>query len=176
MRRSREDTAETRRRIAAAASELFRARGIEATSVADIMGKAGLTVGGFYRHFDSKEALGAEAIESASRETTARALPLEDYLSDAHRRHPGRGCPVAALCSEIAHEGRSTKRAFTVALERLLATVKAVVGRGSGGEREDVLFAASAVVGALVLSRATEDDALARDLLAATRNRLRDGL
>jgi TetR/AcrR family transcriptional repressor of nem operon len=172
MRRSREDTLETRRRIAAAASELFRARGIEATSIADIMDKAGLTVGGFYRHFDSKEALVAEAIETASRETTARHL--EDYLSDVHRRNPGRGCPVAALCSEVAHEGRSTKRAFTVALERLLATVKAAVGRGSGGEREDVLFAASAVVGALVLSRATEDEALAHDLLAATRKRLRD--
>jgi TetR/AcrR family transcriptional repressor of nem operon len=150
------------------------------------MAKAGLTVGGFYRHFDSKEALVAEAIETASRETASRHVAgshggeidvaglLDGYLSDAHRRHPGRGCPVAALCSEVAREERGTKRAFTEALERLLAAVDAAVGHASKSGREDALFTVSAAVGALVLSRATHDEALARDLLVATRKRLRD--
>src|SRR6266700_5062875 len=141
MRRSQKETAETRAEIVAAASQLLRARGIEATSVADVMSAVGLTVGGFYRHFDSKEALVVEAIEAASRETTARHLTsrsgsggkgdfvalLESYLSDAHRRHSGHGCPVAALCSEVGHEDQPTKKAFTGALERLLSTVGAAI-------------------------------------------------
>src|SRR6266496_2153201 len=74
VRRSREDTAATRAKIVAVAARMFRARGIDATSIADVMSALGLTVGGFYRHFDSKEALVAEAIDAASRETTDRQL------------------------------------------------------------------------------------------------------
>lgn len=185
MRRSQEDTADTRARIVAAASRLFRANGIDATSVADVMSAVGLTVGGFYRHFESKDALVAEAIETASRETTTRQLTsaraggeadlvamLDAYLSDAHRKQPGRGCPVAALCSEVAHGSAASKKAFTGAIERLLTTVEAVIGSKTRGDRESVLFAASAAVGAVVLARATHDDALAGELLAAVRERL----
>ena len=195
MRRSREDTAETRAKIVAVAARLFRARGIDATSVADVMSALGLTVGGFYRHFDSKEALVAEAIEAASRETSERyvAKPgsqpgsvdgqasvdlvslLDGYLSDGHRKHAGQGCPVVALCSEVGHGSRETKKAFTGAMERLLTTVDAAIGRAAGGagaDRETVLFAASAAVGAMVLARATHDEALAGELLSAVRKRL----
>jgi TetR/AcrR family transcriptional repressor of nem operon len=186
MRRSREDTIETRARIVAIASRLFRARGIEATSVADVMTAAGLTVGGFYRHFASKEALVAEAIDAASRETTPARLAgadrskpdllalLDRYLSDAHRTHPGHGCPVAALCAEVAHQGRTTKKAFTGALERLLGTVETALGGVGDADRDTVLFAACAAVGALVLSRATDDEKLARALLSAARKHLLD--
>jgi TetR/AcrR family transcriptional repressor of nem operon len=170
MRRSQEDTAKTRARIVAAAAELFRARGIEATSVADVMSSVGLTVGGFYRHFESKDALVAEAIERASREVAARGPGgLDGYLSDAHRRHPGRGCPVAALCSEVPRGSKTTKAAFTDALERLLGDVKAAMPAGSRGDRRKVLFTASAAVGALVLARATHDDSLSDELLSAVR-------
>ncbi|HEY7371367.1 MAG TPA: helix-turn-helix domain-containing protein [Polyangia bacterium] len=194
MRRSQEDTAETRARIVAAASRLLRARGIDATSVADVMSAVGLTVGGFYRHFDSKEALVAEAIDSASRETAARHPPtaragggadadteadlaalLDTYLSDAHRKQPGHGCPVAALCSEAGHGSKSTRKAFTAALERLLASVDAALAPRARGDRKDALFATSAAVGALVLARATHDDALAEELLSAVRERLLAG-
>lgn len=184
MRRSREDTAETRRQIVAMASRLIRARGITAVSVADVMSALGLTVGGFYRHFASKEALIAEAIEAATDETQARytdaskgavdakatsAALLEAYLSEGHRAHPELGCPVAALCSEVAHESASTKEAFTKALHRLLE----VVGGSIAGETKDArqrrLCATAAIVGAVVLSRATSDDALADELLRAVR-------
>jgi TetR/AcrR family transcriptional repressor of nem operon len=178
MRRSQEDTAKTRARIVAAAAELFRARGIEATSVADVMSAVGLTVGGFYRHFDSKDALVVEAIERASQEVSARAPGgLETYLSDAHRRHPGRGCPVAALCSEVARGSKTTRAAFTDALERLLASVEAALPAGARSDRRRVLFAASAAVGALVLARATHDESLSDELLSAVREGLgeRDG-
>jgi TetR/AcrR family transcriptional repressor of nem operon len=190
MRRSREETAETRAKIVAVAARLFRARGIDATSVADVMSALGLTVGGFYRHFDSKEALVAEAIDAASRETTERHLArsgtaggreavdllslLDGYLSDGHRKHAGQGCPVAALGSEIGHGSKETKKAFTGAIERLLTTVDAAIGRESGADREAVLFAASAAVGAMVLARATHDESLAAELLSAVRKRLVD--
>src|SRR3954470_5396654 len=170
MRRGREETAATRAKIVAVAARLFRARGIDATSVADVMSALGLTVGGFYRHFDSKEALVAEAIDAASRETTDRqrtksAAPegddrvellslLEGYLSHAHRQHPGQGCPVAALCSEVGHGSKATKKAFTGAIQRLLATVETAIGCDPDRDRESVLFAASAAVGAMVLARA----------------------
>jgi TetR/AcrR family transcriptional repressor of nem operon len=171
MRRSREDAAQTRRTIVDAASRLFRERGIAATSVADVMKSVGLTVGGFYRHFESKEALVAEAIDLASIETTRAEPTLARYLSQAHRMNPAGGCPVAALCSEVAHEGKPTKKAFTRALQRLIDSVGAAFPEGSKF-RPDVLHAASSVVGALVLARATSDDALANDLLAATREKL----
>src|SRR3954449_7071426 len=107
MRRSREDAALTRQKIVDAASRLFRARGIAAVSVADVMGALGLTVGGFYRHFESKDALVAEAIEEASVQTTRAknvrtdgAAILAGYLSRSHVDSPGVGCPVAALATE----------------------------------------------------------------------------
>src|ERR1051325_3266630 len=173
MRRSQEDTARTRVRIVAAAAEMFRARGIDATSVADVMSAVGLTVGGFYRHFESKEALVAEAIERASHEVAAHGL--DSYLSDAHRRHPGRGCPVAALCSEVAHGSKATKNAFTGALERLLGSVGAAMPRSARSDRRRVLFSASAAVVALVLARATHDESLAGEILSAVREQLLEG-
>ena len=173
MRRSQEDTAKTRVRIVAAAAEMFRARGIEATSVADVMSAVGLTVGGFYRHFDSKDALVAEAIERASHEVAAHGL--DSYLSDAHRKQPGRGCPVAALCSEVAHGSKATKTAFTGALESLLGNVGAAMPPSARGDRRQVLFAASAAVGALVLARATHDEAFAGEILSAVREGLLAG-
>jgi TetR/AcrR family transcriptional repressor of nem operon len=188
MRRSREEAAATRARIVAVAAGLFRARGIDATSVADVMSALGLTVGGFYRHFDSKEALVTEAIDAASRETTLRHATksgsregpaevdllslLDRYLSHGHRRHPGQGCPVAALCSEVGHGSKQTKKAFTGAIERLLTTVERAMAHDAGADRESVLFAASAAVGAMVLARATHDESLAGELLSAARKHL----
>src|SRR5258708_6568270 len=188
MRRSREDTVETRRKIVESASRLFRARGIAATSVADIMGSLGLTVGGFYRHFDSKEALVVEAIDAASLEaaqghqtgyapargTERLSAMLDFYLSNAHRKNAAHGCPVAALCSEVGHETKATKEAFTAALQRLLAMVDTVVPRGAKERRGSLLHAASTAVGALVLARATSNEELADELLTAARKSLLD--
>jgi TetR/AcrR family transcriptional repressor of nem operon len=181
MRRSREDTAKTRRRIVETASRLFRARGITPVSVADIMGALGLTVGGFYRHFESKEALVAEAIEAASDETASRhakatadaelaSTLLDGYLSMAHRDHAELGCPVAALCSEVAHESLPTREAFTKAMYRLLELVGSVVPGDTKEARDRRLFTAALMVGAVVLSRATSDEQLAENLLRVARS------
>lgn len=181
MRRSREDTAETRRRIVETASRLFRARGITPVSVADVMGAVGLTVGGFYRHFESKEALVAEAIAAASDDTALRpakatagaelaATLFDRYLSRAHRDHAELGCPVAALCSEVAHESLPTREAFTHAMYRLLEVVGSVVPGDTKEARDRRLLAAATMVGAVVLSRASSDERLAEDLLRAARS------
>jgi TetR/AcrR family transcriptional repressor of nem operon len=186
MRRSREDTAETRRRIVQTASRLFRQRGITSVSVGDIMGALGLTVGGFYRHFPSKEALVAEAITAASDELessydkaqpgasgpASAAAALDSYLSPAHRDHPEAGCPVAALCADVAHEGLATKEAFTSSLRRLLDRVARLAPGDTRSARDRRLFTTAAMVGAVVLSRATSDPALADDLLRAVRSGL----
>jgi TetR/AcrR family transcriptional repressor of nem operon len=171
MRRSREEAAETRRRIVEQASRLFRAKGIDAVSVADIMGSLELTVGGFYRHFDSKEALVAEAIDAASlksvgKQPAAAAEALARYLSEGHRRDAAGGCPVAALCSEVAHQGRATKKAFTTAMERLVGSIERLM---PGAGRKKVLQTAAAAVGALMLARASADDDLAAEILEAVR-------
>jgi TetR/AcrR family transcriptional repressor of nem operon len=183
VRHSREETARTRRRIVAAASRLFRARGIAEVSIADVMHAAGLTVGGFYRHFDSKEALVAEAIAEASHETIGRlggktggaaqlGALLEAYLSEQHRARPGEGCPIAALCSDVGRETAPTRAAFTAALRRMLALVAEVLpGSGSAGRRAQ-LHAAAAAVGGLMLARASDDDGLAREIMDAVRHRL----
>jgi TetR/AcrR family transcriptional repressor of nem operon len=183
MRRSREDALETRRRIVATAAGLFRAKGIARVSVADVVGALGLTVGAFYRHFESKDALVAEAIEAASLETSGhqgqmspdasvaarRALVLGTYLSKGHRDHPGQGCPVAALAAEIPQECASTRKAFTRALERLLGVVETVVPGDSKEGRRRGLRTAASIVGALVLARATTDEKLAEEILASVR-------
>ena len=181
MRRSREDAAETRRRIVETASRLFRARGITLVSVADIMRALGLTVGGFYRHFESKEALVAEAIEAASDEAVSRhakatadagraSALLDRYLSKAHRDHAEVGCPVAALCSEVAHESPPSRDAFTKALYRFLDVLGSVVPGDTKEARDRRLFTAASMVGAVVLSRATSDERLADDLLRVARS------
>jgi len=166
MRRSREEAALTRRRIVEAASRLFRARGIDAVSVADVMGSLGLTVGGFYRHFDSKEALVIEAIETASAQSTGRKGSaeqlLDGYLSMGHRDDREHGCPVAALCSEVPHQGRAVQKAFGRAVGQLIGSIEAAA---PGRDREHAVADAAEMVGALMLARATPDGALAREIL-----------
>lgn len=168
MRRSKEDAAATRAKIVEAAARLFRAKGIAAVSVADVMAECGLTVGGFYRHFDSKESLAAEAIELASVHATAGELTAEQlvntYVSVEHAQHPEVGCPVAALCSEIHREHGEPRKAFDSALERMIGQIPY--------GRTDALTMAATAVGAIVLARAATDERQAKEIIDAARNEL----
>jgi TetR/AcrR family transcriptional repressor of nem operon len=190
MRRSREEKARTRRQIVAAAARLFRARGVTQVSVADVMGAVGLTVGGFYRHFPNKEALVAEAIDSASVQTTERMRELMKthpsgkrrleamlgaYLSPEHVAAVSEGCPVAALCSDVGREGRPTRVAFAEALRRALSLVGEAIPGASPATRERQLHALAAAVGGLVLARASDDQRLAQEILTAVRCRVLTG-
>jgi TetR/AcrR family transcriptional regulator, transcriptional repressor for nem operon len=177
MRRSRSEAARARRDIVAAASRLFRACGISSVRIADTTGSLRLRDGAFYRHFPSKAALVVEALESLSVETVAanmerlrhlgsrkRAATLIDiYLSNVHRAYPEIGCPVSALCSGMRHASPKARAAFTVALQRIVAAVDGVLVSSVGQRRAGVSVAE--FVGAVVLSRATDDDALAGEIL-----------
>ena len=127
MRKSREEAAETRRRIVRAAAQEFRGKGIVATGLADLMRAAGLTHGGFYKHFGSKDQLVAEACADAVREMigSMEAQPtvnaaVAGYLSAQHRDHPTSGCPLSAIGSELARTDASTRETVTAGFERLV--------------------------------------------------------
>jgi len=139
MRRSKQDAAETRRRIIIAAAAEFRRNGITDTSNSDLMAAAGLTHGGFYRHFESKDQLVAEACDAAVRsmvdkfaaaavgKSARRRLGAATarYLSTDHRDDPAHGCPLAALGSEIARCDEGVRSAATDGFRRLVAIIAA---------------------------------------------------
>jgi TetR/AcrR family transcriptional repressor of nem operon len=181
MRRTKEATAESRQKILTEASRLYRERGFDGVGVADIMEAAGMTHGGFYRHFPSKEALIAEAMAKVFADR-AEALEgqggastdlvrayVETYLSPAHIAHPELGCPMAAVGSEAAHVGDSVAHAFRDGAERILGPIsQALEGRTTTG-REAALRLLSTLVGAVVVARASGDARFQAELLDAVR-------
>jgi TetR/AcrR family transcriptional repressor of nem operon len=181
MRVSREKFAENRERILEVAGVLFREKGFDGVGLADIMKAAGLTHGGFYGHFPSKEALAAEASRAALgrsqrkwRQVVDRApgAPLaalmDHYLSAVQRDAPGRGCVFPALGAEAARQGGAVKTAFTEGMERLVAILAEVApGRTAAARRKRALAMFSTMVGAMLLARAVNDDTLSAEILAA---------
>ena len=179
MRVTQEQAAAHRERILEVAGTLFRERGYDGIGVADLMKQAGLTHGGFYGHFASKDDLAAEI--------TARVLGREgwlerltrtpnpslrqvvrQYLSPRHRDDAGSGCLFAALGSDVARQPRSVRRAFTEGFRRRLDTLSRVVpGRSSAVRRQKALATLAGLVGALILSRAVDDPDLSDDILEA---------
>ena len=180
MKVSREQVAEHRRRIVGAAGKLFREKGFDGVGVADIMKSAGLTHGGFYGHFASKEDLIAQACAGAANvdtwlAVTARAPknPLAAivsfYLSARHRDHPETGCLFASLGPEVARQRGGVRRAFTDGLRtRLDFLAEIVTGRSKAAKRRKAIATMSALVGALVLARAVDDLSLSDEILRAT--------
>lgn len=134
MRYSREHKAETHARIVKNASVRMRERGAHGVGVADLMKDAGLTHGGFYAHFDSREALVVEAFVHAMDRSTERwrkkaeqtppdkrlAAIVESYLTPVHRDDPGHGCAVPSLAAEVARESPKTRRAFAAKLDQMI--------------------------------------------------------
>jgi TetR/AcrR family transcriptional regulator, transcriptional repressor for nem operon len=184
MRYGKEHKVETRRRVVEAAARRFRKNGIEATGVVDLMADAGLTHGGFYAHFPSKESLVREAVLSASAQgrrhfqrqiEQARARgeePLEEvvreYLTTIHRDRPDRGCSIAALGSEIARHPRKTREAFTEGLEKTMGLIASALPHPDRADARDRAFAVfSAMIGALQLSRALADSEMSQRALDA---------
>jgi TetR/AcrR family transcriptional repressor of nem operon len=170
-----------RAHIVETASTLFRERGYDGVGVADLMATAGLTHGGFYKHFQSKADLMAEAATCGFSETVAKtegadaAAFIEQYLSREHRDAPGSGCTMAALSGDAARQPEHVKEAFAAGIELLLATLegeekpKGAAARRAARARG--LDAFAQVVGAIVLSRACPDDsALADEILDACRS------
>ncbi|RVT96961.1 TetR/AcrR family transcriptional regulator [Rhodovarius crocodyli] len=182
MRVSKAQAEENRRRVVTRAAELFRERGIDGIGVAELMREAGLTHGGFYGQFESKEALTAEAVAETMRHSHDRwratmqgaeapiAALLQRYLTSSHRDMPGKGCMLPALAADSARRGGPLREAFTEGVRGYLALLEeAATGETPQARRQRALGTLSAMVGALLLSRAVEDPDLSDDLLEATR-------
>ena len=181
MRVSREKSAESRERILDAAATLFREKGFDGIGLVDIMKAAGLTHGGFYGHFGSKEDLEAQALGLALARSVAdwsqlvdgaAARPLAalagNYLAPVHRENAGEGCPFAALGAEAARKGEPVRSAFTAGLESFLALLSNVVpGRSKAERRRKAISTLALMVGAIILARAVNHPALSDEILAA---------
>jgi TetR/AcrR family transcriptional repressor of nem operon len=180
MKKSKAEAAETRRKIVKTAAAEFREKGINGTGLADLMAAAGLTHGGFYRHFESKDQLVAEACAAAFESANETAwVPLlqqnkrnaldafvAKYLSEDHRDDQREGCPFAALGSELARSDENTRAAAT---EGLLKLAAAIAGQSSE-LRPDVakrraLVTLSTLIGALTLARMVNDPKLSATIL-----------
>lgn len=173
----------THERIVGAAARAIRRSGYNGTGVAEIMKEVGLTHGGFYAHFASREAMLAEAADRAGAESVAtltqvaaaappkqalRAM-VEAYLSDAHVEDAESGCPIAALGSEMPRQAAKVRRAATRRIKEVLDIVaRHSPDRGESGAYEHALVTAATMVGALVLARAVDDPKLSKALRAAS--------
>lgn len=185
MRVSKEKAEQNHQQILCAAARLFRERGISATGVDAITKRAGLTHGGLYSQFGSKEAIAAEAIRFAagrSRRVWERARRrnpgknafseiVADYLSREHRDAPGSGCVVAALGADIARQPRAIRQAFTGEAKKALEYLAdEVPGENSAGRREKAIAAFACMIGGLILARAVNDEEFS-DLILKTATR-----
>lgn len=189
MKKSKIETAETRKRIVDAAFQKFGACGIHETGLADVMAEAGLTHGGFYRHFGSKDQLVAEAcaaglnaLIASSEEATQRAgtdeafkAIVENYLTPEHRDNLARGCPLAGLGSELARAEDRTRVAAAEGFARLVDEIAShLPDRSPEAAKSEAIYALSAMVGALTMSRLVQDSGLSDAILSETRKRLID--
>jgi TetR/AcrR family transcriptional repressor of nem operon len=173
-RSSRKDTELHRRQVIDGAATLLRERGVAGVNVGELMAGAGLTHGGFYRHFASKGELVGLALEKALEDQREWASGLSEreliewYLSPDHRDDPAHGCTMSALGSEIGRGDASTRETFAAGFDDYLDTFAGLEGR----EREVALARYATMVGALVISRATAGDPLSEEVLEAARKAL----
>ena len=184
MRKSKQEAAATRQRIVKAAAAKFRLNGIGGTGLSDVMAAAGLTHGGFYRHFESKDQLVAEACAAATESAMATFFSnkspknglkarVAKYLSPAHRDDPSGGCPLAALGSEIARSDEKTRAAATQAFLKLVEVIASQFRKTPPDvARRRALVAAATMIGALTMSRIVTDSELSAGILREAEKQL----
>ncbi|TBW34847.1 TetR/AcrR family transcriptional regulator [Siculibacillus lacustris] len=180
MGHSRAEKATTHQKIVEVAAKRFREVGLDGIGVADVMKEAGLTVGGFYKHFGSRDDLVIEALTEAFKEYDAAEIKPEcaahfvnSYLTAAHRDEPGCGCPMGALVADVGRAAPAAREVYTERVKMNVAFFEKLLG-GEGGthQRSRALLLLSACLGALGLSRAVCDPALSDEVLAAVAEQL----
>jgi TetR/AcrR family transcriptional repressor of nem operon len=189
MRYSREHKLETHARIVRKASVRLREKGAHGIGVADLMKEAGLTHGGFYAHFDSREALVIEAFAHAMDRSTERwrklaeqtvpdkrlATIVESYLTPIHRDDPGHGCAVPTLGAEIARESPRTRKAFAAKLEQMIDMLaEQIPDVPRKAARKQAMAAIATMMGTLVLARVAGNGEFSDEILGAGRDAVLD--
>lgn len=182
MGHSQEEKAKNHQRIVEIAARRIRESGTDGPGVAEIMSEAGLTHGGFYKHFGSRDDLVAEAVDAAieqGRANLARRVegaedPLaafvDGYLSTAHRDDPGTGCTVVALGADAARSDDRVRAAYRAQVEHYIADMEALLGDpGDEETRRRAIAAVTSMVGAMLISRAVDDEALSDEILREVR-------
>jgi len=179
MGHSQQDKRKTHERIVEIASKRLREKGLEGVGVADLMKEAGLTVGGFYKHFASRDELVAEAMQSAFGAWAAKVrsegrapgnIPLQEYaatyLSGAHRDDTAGGCPFAALTADIARGGEKCRSLATDQMKANLRDMQARMNPADETEaRRKAIITLCLMTGALGLARIANDETFAGDIL-----------
>jgi TetR/AcrR family transcriptional repressor of nem operon len=189
MRYSREHKLETHARIVKKASVRLREKGAHGVGVADLMKEAGLTHGGFYAHFDSREALVIEAFAYAMDRSTERwrklaeeippekrlATIVNSYLTPVHRDDPGHGCAVPTLGAEIARESPRTRSAFAAKLEQMVDMLaEQIPDVPVKAARKQAMAAVATMMGTLVLARIAGNGEFSDEILGAGRDAVLD--
>jgi TetR/AcrR family transcriptional repressor of nem operon len=191
MRITKETAAANRERVLEAAARLFREKGVDGIAVADLMKAAGLTHGGFYNHFESKEELAAAAFKTAFDVAIARierqaakvgvegrdevfAHYVERYLARSTRDAPGTSCPIATLGTDAARHGPELKAQFADGLRNYIESFTKIVPPEGNDQRPNAIAVLAMLIGALTLSRACVgvDNNLADEVLTAVREQL----
>ena len=187
MRYSKEHKLETHARIVKKASVRLREKGAHGVGVADLMKEAGLTHGGFYAHFDSREALVIEAFADAMDRATERWRKLAEqtppekrlativgtYLTPLHRDDPGHGCAVPTLGAEIARESPKTRKAFAAKLEQMIDMLAAQIPElPRKAARKQAMAVIATMMGTLVLARVAGNGDFSDEILGAGREAL----
>ena len=175
MRMSQAEKDKSHARIVTSASRLLRERGVDGTSVSDVMSEAGLTHGGFYKHFANKEALMESALDAAfatfsakldGNQPDAATAYRELYLSDGHVRNPGRGCPVAAVGQDVGRGSKQLKTAFGRGVDHIVDALAETMDGSAEARRAAAFQQFSMLVGAVVIARAS-DPQTAEEVLSA---------
>src|ERR1700716_542079 len=189
MRYSREHKLETHARIVRKASVRLREKGAHGVGVADLMKEAGLTHGGFYAHFDSREALVIEAFADAMDRGTehwrklAEQTPPEKrlativgtYLTPLHRDDPGHGCAIPTLGAEIARESPKTRKAFAAKMEHMIDMLAEQIPEvPRKAARKQAMAAIATMMGTLVLARVAGSGEVSDEILGAGRDAVPD--
>jgi TetR/AcrR family transcriptional regulator, transcriptional repressor for nem operon len=187
MRYSREHKLETHARIVRKASVRLREKGAHGVGVADLMKEAGLTHGGFYAHFNSRDDLVIEAFTHAMDRSTERwrklaeqatrekrfAMIVDSYLTSLHRDDPGRGCAIPTLGAEIARESSRTRRVFAGRLDQMIDILADQLPKlPRKAARKRAMAAMATMIGTLVMARVAGSGEFSDEILGAGREAL----
>ena len=196
MGHSQSEKKSNHERILRIAAKRLREKGLEAVAIADVMKEVGLTVGGFYKHFHSRDDLVVEALRAASWQRSVQPADadepsvslagfIDEYLSERHRDRPGSGCLIGALAGDVA---RSNKRIRALATEKVQSALELIAGllpdkQDDAGTaingrqelaRKKAALVFSSLVGAIALSRAVSDPSLSDEILQSVRELLKN--